>query len=381
MSHDVARLTQKLIQFPSKTPDGKACLEFIAAYLMQRGFECIDFSKENVTNLYARRGNTYPNICFVGHVDVVEEGSGWKHPPFEGVIENDTLYGRGACDMKGAIASFLTALEEINQKNGSLSLILTSDEEGPALFGTASVVKELIIRNERIDCAFTGEPTSSEKLGDTIKVGRRGSLSGVVRVFGKMGHVAYPDLALNPIFLLLDFLNTLSREHLDDGFENFSPSHLEVTSFETDTASFNVIPGASKARFNIRFNPHYTSKQLQNKIHTIFNQCKEKNPNYQWDLEWIAGADPFFSKHEGLSNTMKDAVSQVLHYIPSLSTSGGTSDARFIKDLCPVIELGLFSRQAHQRNECVAIKDLIDLKNIYRIFLERMLETSCRPVL
>lgn len=364
-------LAQSLIQFPTLTPMGKDCLFFIKNILEEWGFTCHLLSLQGVDNLYARIGTHSPHLCFAGHVDVVEPSEGWDHPPFDGVLENNSLYGRGAVDMKGAIAAFMTAFRESSLKTGSVSLLLTSDEEGPALFGTKHVVEWLTERGEIIDVALVGEPTSIKAVGDCIKIGRRGSLCGKLTVQGKTGHVAYPHFAKNPIPALMRYLSRILYYPLDAGCEGFEPSNIEVTFLETNTSSFNVIPSIAKAYINIRFNPLHTGAQLQKWLNKVKDELCLVYTSYVWDLDLQITAEPFFTKDEILCAMLQEAVQDITKKNACLSTGGGTSDARFLKEICPVIELGLLSHQAHQVNEHVSAQDLHTLKEIYKNFINK----------
>jgi succinyl-diaminopimelate desuccinylase len=329
-------------------------------------------SANGVSNLYAHIGQSLPSFCFAGHIDVVPAGNieDWIFHPFKGEVVGDLLYGRGVVDMKGSIGSFLSALEDFIPffKKGSISLILTSDEEGMALHGTRFVVDQLKKENVAFDAILVGEPTNPYILGEMIKIGRRGSLNVHGTIKGKGGHVAYPKDACNPIPLVLPFLSHILSVQWDDGCEGFDPSTLQITSLYTDSFATNVIPSEVSFSFNIRFNPKHTLGSLTSKIYEIFYYH-----GLEGNLDIKLSAEPFISSSTtAFLNIVQSCVKDLTKKQPMLSTSGGTSDARFLKDLGPVIEFGLISEQAHKVNEHVKIQDLIDLKTIYFGILESL---------
>jgi succinyl-diaminopimelate desuccinylase len=376
---------RNLIRCPSVTPQEAGALSYIERELSGFGFEChrISFSDEaspTVDNLYARLGRDAPHVCFAGHTDVVPPGdeTAWRHGPFAGDIEGGVLYGRGAADMKGAVAASLAAVQEFLRErgqafHGSISFLITGDEEGPAINGTVKVVDWLIGKNERPDCCLLGECTSEDSVGDTVKIGRRGSLSGRLTVRGVQGHVAYPQKARNPLPRLIDALALLKQKPLDAGSSHFQPSNLEITSIDTGNETTNLIPAAASARFNIRFNDRHTADSLKATIEEqVASALAETGVTFS--LEWERQpADTFVTEPAGFVQSLSAAIEAETGRKPSLSTAGGTSDARFIKDLCPVVEVGLLNATAHKVDECVALADLEALTRIYKRFLETTL--------
>lgn len=371
MDNQVIKLAQDLIKFPSVTPEDAGITDYLIDYLSKFGFECQKIIFNDVTNLYARYGRTEPNFCFAGHVDVVPAGEGWSINPFSGIIKDNYLYGRGAVDMKGSIAAFITASIEFIKKQkfqGSISFLITGDEEGKAENGTKKLLEHLAKQNEKIHACIVGEPTSNQIVGDTIKHGRRGSINFDLTVFGKQGHVAYPELAHNPIPDLTKILNELSSLKLDSGNKDFLPSNLEITDIEVGNQATNVIPNLAKARFNIRFNNLHNPQELYKRMNNI---CERYSNNYT--LNQNVGAQCFINNQDSkIINTLKEAITETISNAPPcLSTSGGTSDARFIKDYTQVIEFGLTNKLAHQIDEKVSLDDLISLKKIYYSFLNK----------
>lgn len=368
---NLIELCQTLIRFPSVTPHDNGIMDFLAATLTSLGFNChlLPQTDEHgcvVHNLYARRGTQSPNLCFAGHVDVVPSGEkdSWSHPPFSGDIYNDAIWGRGAVDMKGSIAAFISAVAQL-EHNGSISLLITGDEEGSATHGTAKVIEWLKQRQETIDFCIVGEPTSNEIIGDTIKVGRRGSLSGTIKIQGTQGHVAYPDTVNNPIPNMLKLLAQLSETPLDAGYNHFQPSHLEITSIDVGNPARNVIPDAIIANFNIRFNPSFTRASLiQHITNSLNSTC------IPYSLSFLNGSEPFLTNNHPAIETLSQAIHDVTGVDTALSTSGGTSDARFIKDIAPVAELGLLNTLAHKVDERVSLQHLGTLTGIYKRFIE-----------
>lgn len=366
---NVLELAQKLIQFDTVTPKGSECLDFIGKYLESFGFEVSRLPFGDVDNLFARKGTDAPHIMYVGHVDVVPTGDGWTHDPFSGVVENGVLYGRGAVDMKGSIAAFLAAIPNI-KTNGSISILLTSDEEGPAKDGVAKVIPWLK-ENNHIPIptfALVGEPTSVDKVGDTIKNGRRGSISFDITVQGSQGHVAYPHLANNAADPLIMFLGDLVSTSLDKGTADFDPSNLEIVKLNMPSSAYNVIAGVSYASVNIRFNTHHTFESLTEYVNLIAKNA-EKQFAVAFSITSLPSAEPFIAKSPEWTNIVSKAVEAEIGSAPACSTSGGTSDARFIHKICPVVELGLLNKTAHHVDECVHVSDLEMLQKIYeRIF-------------
>ncbi len=365
---DPVALAAALIRAPSVTPDAEPAMEIVARLLEQAGYrvERLTFATGGtpIVNLYARIGETGPNLCFAGHVDVVPVGDAgqWTHGPFAGEVADGMLYGRGAVDMKGAVAAFLAAaLRHGKPAKGSLSFLITGDEEGPALDGTVKVVEWLTAKGETIDHCVLGEPTNPAVLGDAFKIGRRGSLSGVITVKGVQGHVAYPHLADNPVPRLVHLLSALIAEPLDAGSDFFPPSNLEVVSVDVGNGAFNVIPATATARFNVRFNDHYSLASLEQEIRRRLDRA-----GTGYELAIQAGASESFITAPGpFVDIVAGAVEAVTGRRPQASTSGGTSDARFIKNLCPVVEFGLVGQTMHKVDEATPVSDVTDLAAIY----------------
>lgn len=371
---DPVALATSLIRAPSVTPEAKAALDMVGDLLAGAGYQVerltFDTSGVPTANLYARIGDEGPNLCFAGHVDVVPVGDAarWSHGPFSGEIANGRLFGRGAVDMKGAVAAFLAAaLRHGRPAKGSLSFLITGDEEGPALDGTVKVVEWLKAKGETIDHCVLGEPTNPAMLGDAFKIGRRGSLSGVITVRGVQGHVAYPHLADNPVPRLVRLLSALIAEPLDAGSDFFPPSNLEVVSVDVGNTAFNVIPAEATARFNVRFNDHFSLATLKGEIRRRLDAAGEA-----YDIAFPPGASESFITSPGpFVDIVAGAVEAVTGRRPEASTSGGTSDARFIKDLCPVVEFGLVGQTMHKVDEATSVRDLEDLTAIYSQIIAR----------
>ena len=369
-------LTSELIQCKSITPKTEGSLDIIISYLEPLGFNCerIDFGDgtEKVENLYARLGTLEPNIAFAGHVDVVPTGdiNNWSINPFGGEVKEGKIWGRGAADMKSGIAAFIAAVSQFlktykNLKDfGSISFIITSDEEGPALNGTKKVVDWLEAKSEIISGCIVGEPTNVNKMGDTFKIGRRGSFTGSLTVRGIQGHVGYPHLAENPINSLLKMFEPFSTIYLDQGTNDFQPSSIMVTSIDADNDASNVIPGEVKAKFNIRFNTLHSVASLRSMIEKQFSAVTK---NYE--LTFFCNAEPFLTDDDFLKSTLQKAIKKIMNVDPEKSTSGGTSDARFIAQICPVIEFGLVGKTMHKTDENVEINDIVNLTKIYNQFL------------
>lgn len=368
-------LVQDLIRRPSVTPTDAGCQDLIAQRLAPLGFKAETLARNGTTNLWLRRGTARPNVTFAGHTDVVPTGplEQWSSDPFQPTVRDGLLYGRGASDMKSSIAAFVVAAEEFvarhPQHAGSISLLITSDEEGPATDGTVMVVQELVRRGEAIDCCIVGEPTSVDRLGDTIKNGRRGSLSGKLVVKGVQGHVAYPQLARNPVHLLAPALAELAAEVWDHGNDFFPPTTFQVSNIKAGTGATNVIPGTCDVDFNLRFAPVSTAPRLQERIETIL-----RKHGLQFDLRWTVGAQPFLTRPGSLVDAISQAIAAETGAAPELSTTGGTSDGRFIATMCEqVVEFGPPNATIHKINECIRVADLEPLKNVYRRTLEHLL--------
>ena len=369
-------LTSELIQCKSITPKSEGSLDIIISYLEPLGFNCekIDFGEgiEKVENLYARFGTMEPNIAFAGHVDVVPTGdiNNWSINPFGGEVKEGKVWGRGAADMKSGIAAFIAAVSDFLKDNknlkefGSISFIITSDEEGKAINGTKKVVDWLKGKSEIISGCIVGEPTNVTRMGDTLKIGRRGSFTGSLTVTGIQGHVGYPHLAENPINSLLKMLEPFSKIYLDEGTKDFQPSSIMITSIDVNNDASNVIPGEVKAKFNIRFNTLHSASSLKAMLDKQFSDVTS---NYKFDF--FCNAEPFLTNDDFLKTTLQKAIQKVVNINPEKSTSGGTSDARFISKICPVIEFGLVGETMHKIDENVEVNDIINLTKIYNQFL------------
>mgnify|MGYP001192329320 CR=1 FL=1 len=378
MSLDPVKLASELIKIKSITPNGLDAINLIKEVLESHGFVCkiLSFGKgsEEVVNLYARHGKKSPNLCFAGHVDVVPEGVAeeWSFEPFSGTIFKGQLCGRGAVDMKSSIATFISAVTDFLIQNnnffnfGSISFLITSDEEGKAINGTKKVVEWLKETKEIIDDCIVGEPTNPNAIGEMIKIGRRGSYSGNLIVNGIQGHVGYPHLAKNPINKMLQLIEPLSNMYLDQGNENFEPSTVMITSIDVGNPSYNVIPSKVSVKFNIRFNDLHSSKSLTKMLEAKFKSLNVSG----YTFDYFCNAEPFFTTPGRLVDSLKKAIKLVTGFVPDLSTNGGTSDARFIRKICPVIEFGLVGKLMHKVDEKVDIDDIKKLKEIYKSFLE-----------
>ncbi len=368
-------LTEELIRRRSVTPEDDGCQALVAARLSPLGFRGETVASNGVTNLWLRRGTSGPVFVFAGHTDVVPTGplDQWRSDPFTPTIRDGLLYGRGASDMKSSVAAFVVAAEEFvrahGDHRGSIALLLTSDEEGPATDGTVKVVDALRARNEPIDFCVVGEPTSVNVLGDTIKNGRRGSLSGSLTVRGVQGHVAYPHLARNPVHQLAPALAELATERWDDGDAFFPPTTFQVSNVRAGTGAGNVIPGTCEVDFNLRFAPVSTAESLIDRVEALL-----RRHGLEYDLKWTIGAQPFSTAEGALSSAMSAAIRAVTGRTTQLSTTGGTSDGRFLATICPqVVEFGPTNASIHKIDEHIAVADLVPLKDIYRGSLERLL--------
>jgi len=380
---DTLELAQALIRCPSVTPEESGALDLLQSVLEGLGFAChrLPFAEENspqVDNLYARLGDGSPNLCFAGHTDVVPVGdaAAWSVDPFAGEVRGGALYGRGAVDMKGAIAAFVAALSARlaqGRPQGSLSLLITGDEEGDAVNGTRKVLDWLKQRGETLDCCLVGEPTSDARLGDMVKIGRRGSLNARLTVTGTQGHTAYPQLADNPLHHLARMLAALVGEPLDAGNAHFPPSSLQLTSVDVGNATTNVIPAKATALFNVRFNDLHSSTTVEARIRERLDRALDRSRGAAYDLAIRVSGESFLCPPGPWSALVSDAVASVMGEPPQLGTTGGTSDARFIKDHCTVAELGLLNATAHKVDEHVPLEDLARLTAIYRGVIERAL--------
>lgn len=368
-------LAQKLITCRSLTPADSGCQEILIDRLEKLGFEIEKMHYGEVDNFWARRGTEKQIVCFAGHTDVVPTGplEKWESDPFTPTIRDGKLYGRGAADMKASLAAFITAIESfVNvhpNHSGSIAILITSDEEGVAVDGTVRVVKALKARNETIDYCIVGEPTCVNKLGDTVKNGRRGSLSGTLTVKGIQGHIAYPHLAKNPIHLAAPAVAELVQTVWDCGNEYFPPTTWQISNVYGGTGATNVIPGEVKNLFNFRFSSASTVKSLQTKVYEILNRH-----GLDYDLQWTLSGNPYLTSRGNLVEAINNAVKRIVGIEPQLSTSGGISDGRFIADICPqVVEFGPVNASIHKLNECVGIDDLEQLSKIYQLTLENLL--------
>ncbi len=368
-------LTKQLIARPSVSPDDAGCLELVIAELEPLGFVCEIIASNGTTNLWARRGRAAPLICFAGHTDVVPTGpvENWGIDPFTPTIKDGILYGRGASDMKTSIAAFVVAIREFVKANpdhpGSLAVMFTSDEEGPATDGTVKVVEALAKRGEKLDYCIVGEPTSVKQLGDMIKNGRRGSLTGILTVNGIQGHVAYPHMARNPIHEVAPAIAELASTEWDRGNEYFPPTTWQISNFTAGTGANNVIPGSARVQFNFRFSTASTVESLQTQVHGILDKHDLK-----YDLEWRQDGRPFLTARGDLVDVVTKAIKEVTGVDTELSTTGGTSDGRFIADICPqVIEFGPTNATIHKVNECLPVVEVEPLQKIYRRILDILL--------
>lgn len=376
---NVIALAKKLIACPSVTPEDAGAQALLAEFLTEIGFEChcLPFGegKNRVPNLFARIGCAGPHLCYAGHTDVVPPGplERWTVGPFTPEVREGVLYGRGASDMKGAVAAFAVAAADYlhnRSLEGSISLLITGDEEGPAVNGTVKVLKWMADNGHRPDVALVGEPTNPSALGQEIKIGRRGSLTGNLLVRGKQGHVAYPNLANNPLPRLVKFLDALASHRFDKGTEFFPPTNLELISIDVGNSADNVIPDSGMARFNIRFNDMWAGETLGTEIRKILDGVSK-----DYDLTLTCGAESFITRPGPWSETVQKAVQDVTGKTPAYTTNGGTSDARFIVEYCPVIECGGVNKTIHQIDENAAVEDLENLVKIYRRILERYFST------
>lgn len=378
MASDTFELATELISRKSVTPEDGGCQALIAQRLSEFGFTPEPMRFGDVDNLWIRRGTAAPLLCFAGHTDVVPPGplESWTSDPFEPTVRDDHLYGRGAADMKSSLAAFVTAIEEFVTAHpdhaGSIALLLTSDEEGPAKDGTVKVVEALKARGEQIDYCVVGEPTSVDRLGDTIKNGRRGSLSADITVAGVQGHVAYPHLARNPVHLFAPVLAELAATKWDDGNEFFPPTTWQVSNISAGTGATNVIPGELHAQFNFRFSTESSVEHLKNRVTEIIDRHQ-----ITCEIEWFLSGKPFLTERGKLVKSVSNAIKAVTGIVPELSTSGGTSDGRFIADICSqVVELGPLNASIHKLNENIPADDIDTLAQIYRRTIVELLNGS-----
>jgi succinyl-diaminopimelate desuccinylase len=368
-------LARELIARPSVTPEDAGCLELIGARLAPLGFTLERIDTGGVCNLWARRGDARPILCFAGHTDVVPTGplDAWHSPPFEPTLRDGQLYGRGAADMKTSLAAFVTAIEAFLAAHpdhaGSIALLLTSDEEGVATHGTVKVVEALAARGERLDWCVVGEPTSVNTLGDMIKNGRRGSLSGTLKVKGVQGHVAYPHLARNPVHQVAPALAELAAIRWDEGNEFFPPTTWQISNIRAGTGATNIIPGECEVLFNFRFASVSSAETLQARTHEVLDRH-----GLEYSLAWHLSGKPFITGRGRLVAAVGAAIRDTVGVETELSTTGGTSDGRFIADICDeVVECGPVNASIHKVNECVAVEAIEALSGIYRRTLENLL--------
>ena len=375
MSINELKLAKELIRKPSITPKDAGAINLLAKNLKSLGFKCQKINYKNIKNLYARLGKSSPNFCFAGHTDVVPPGNinDWSVNPFKPNVKNKKLIGRGANDMKSSIACFVAAVSRFKKKNkkfkGSISLLITGDEEGIAINGTKRVVKYLKKRREKINFCLIGEPTNPNKLGEMIKIGRRGSITGRLSVIGTQGHVAYPHRANNPSSAMIKILKKIKEIKLDRGTKNFQPSNLEITKINIDNHADNVIPGSAEAVFNIRFNNKHSSTSLKKKLNAVFNSITKKS-KCKFNIKYEVSGEAFLTKPNKTTYMIQNTIKKITRIKPKLSTTGGTSDARFIRKIAPCLEFGLVGKTMHKIDESVSLSDLKKLTNIYQNILE-----------
>ena len=374
------QLAKELIKFPTVTPIDAGIMKFLEKKLKTLGFKTkiLEFKEKNskpVKNLYARLGNKGPNFCYAGHLDVVPAGNlkDWTVNPFKPSIKKGFLIGRGANDMKSSVAAFVSAVSNFMSKgrkfNGSISLLITGDEEGVAINGTKKVVEYLRKKKEKIDFCLVGEPTNPNKLGEMIKIGRRGSMTGKLTIIGIQGHVAYPDRANNPSTALIQILKELKEIKFDNGTKDFQPTNLEITKINIDNFADNVIPGSANAKFNIRFNNKHSSNSIKKKIDKIIKRICKKNKS-KFNIDYSVSGEAFLTKPNDTTYMIRDEIKKITKIKPKLSTTGGTSDARFIRKIAPCLEFGLVGKTMHKVDEAVSLSDLKKLTLIYSNILK-----------
>jgi len=374
------QLAKELIKFPTVTPVDAGIMKFLEKKLKTLGFKTkvLEFREKDtkpVKNLYARLGNKGPNFCYAGHLDVVPAGNlkDWTVNPFKPSIKKGYLIGRGANDMKSSIAAFVSAVSNFvaNKRdfNGSISLLITGDEEGVAINGTKKVVEYLKKKKEKIDFCLVGEPTNPNKLGEMIKIGRRGSMTGRLSIIGIQGHVAYPNRANNPSTALVQILKELKEIKFDNGTKDFQPTNLEITKINIDNFADNVIPGLANAKFNIRFNNKHSSNSIKKKINKIIKKISNKNKS-KFEIDYRVSGEAFLTKPNNTTYMIQDIIKKITKIKPKLSTTGGTSDARFIRKIAPCLEFGLVGKTMHKVDEAVSLSDLKKLTLIYSTILK-----------
>ena len=377
-TYNPLNLSKDLIRFPSITPADAGTINFLARKLRSIGFKCkiLKFKTKNskpVKNLYAKLGKSRPNFCYAGHTDVVPPGNlnDWSVNPFKPMVKGNYLIGRGANDMKASIACFVSAVSKLKSKKikGSISLLITGDEEGIAINGTKKVVEYLKRKKEKIDFCLVGEPTNQNKLGEMMKIGRRGSITGYLTVHGIQGHVAYPHDANNPAPVMVNILNQMKSLKLDKGTKNFQPSNLEIVKINIENTADNVIPSEASATFNIRFNNRHSSSSLKKKLNNIFRKvCKINKCSFK--ISYMISGEAFITIPDKTTKMIQSIIKKITKIKPKLSTSGGTSDARFIRKISPCVEFGLVGKTMHKVDEAVSVSDLKKLTNIYKNILE-----------
>jgi len=369
------KLAKELIRCPSVTPKDAGAINILAKKLRLLGFKCQMMNFKNIKNLYARLGKSSPNFCFAGHTDVVPVGDlkSWSVNPFLGAVKNNKLIGRGASDMKGSIACFIAALSQFKKARpkfkGSISLLITGDEETIAINGTKKVVEKLKKRKEKINFCLVGEPTNLTKLGQMMKIGRRGSITGYLTVYGTQGHVAYPHQANNPASIITKILNQINNMKLDSGTKNFQPSNLEVVKINIENSADNVIPAEATATFNIRFNNKHSSTSLKKKLNKVFHNVCRKN-DCSFKISYLISGEAFLTTPNKTTYMIQKIINKITKIKPKLSTTGGTSDARFIRKISPCVEFGLVGKTAHKVDEMVSVSDMKKLKKIYLNILQ-----------
>jgi succinyl-diaminopimelate desuccinylase len=372
-------LAKELIKFPTVTPVDAGVMRFLEKTLKSLGFKTkiLEFKEKNskpVKNLYARLGTKGLNFCYAGHLDVVPPGNlkDWTVNPFKPIVKKGHLIGRGANDMKSSIAAFVTAVSNFiknNNFNGSISLLITGDEEGVAINGTKKVVEYLKRKKEKINFCLVGEPTNPNKLGEMIKIGRRGSMTGRLKIIGTQGHVAYPHRANNPSTILVKILSTLKAIKFDKGTKDFQPTNLEITKINIENSADNVIPGEANATFNIRFNNKHSSSSIKTKLNKIFNKITKQTKS-KFNIEYSVSGEAFLTKPNSTTFMIQDVIKKITKVKPQLSTTGGTSDARFIRKITPCLEFGLVGKTMHKVDEAVSVSDLKKLTLIYSQILK-----------
>ncbi len=377
---EVIELTKALISCQSVTPKNDGVLDLLEKELSNIGFDCkrylfSDSDTPDVDNLFAKIGNGTPHICFGGHTDVVPVGdiNAWNCDPFNATEKDGKVYGRGASDMKSAIAAFVCAVKDYinnNELKGTISLLITNDEEGPAINGTKKVLEEIYNNGEKIDSCIVGEPTCPSKLGEMVKIGRRGSFTAKISITGKQGHVAYPQWTLNPIDSLTKILNNIISLELDNGTEDFPPSNVEIVRINSTDGASNVVPQSAEGTFNIRYNIKHSKESLMKTIDTIISE-QVKNTDYVSNVEYNNSAEPFLTKQGNFTEIIKSSSDEITGLSAELTTTGGTSDARFFKDYCEVAEFGLIGETAHQIDEHVKLNDIKNLREIYLLILSK----------